>query len=145
MESATVAVEGEKPPAAEVGDKGLKKDSIGFLDGLAIGLDSTAPAYSLAAVIGSIVVAAGVQAPAVLLVSFIPMFFIAGSFYYMNKVDPDCGSSDANCAVAALVRRAKSQGAALVVTQRKGACWRASRRSPVSAAKALNRAGGATR
>ena len=34
---------------AEVGDKGLKKNSIGFLDGLAIGLDSTAPAYSLAA------------------------------------------------------------------------------------------------
>ena len=92
MESATVAV-GDDPPKSEVGDKGLKKNSIGFLDGLAIGLDSTAPAYSLAAVIGSIVVAAGVQAPAVLLVSFIPMFFIAGSFYYMNKVDPDCGTT----------------------------------------------------
>ena len=92
MESATVTV-GDDPPKAEVGDKGLKKDSIGFLDGLAIGLDSTAPAYSLAAVIGSIVVAVGVQAPAVLLVSFIPMFFIAGSFYYMNKVDPDCGTT----------------------------------------------------
>jgi amino acid transporter len=92
MESATVAV-GDDAPKSEVGDKGLKKDSIGFLDGLAIGLDSTAPAYSLAAVIGSIVVAAGVQAPAVLLVSFVPMFFIAGSFYYMNKVDPDCGTT----------------------------------------------------
>ena len=73
--------------------KGLKAGSIGFLDGLAIGLDSTAPAYSLAAVIGSIVVAAGVQAPAVLLVSFIPMFFIAGAFFYMNKVDQDCGTT----------------------------------------------------
>jgi amino acid transporter len=81
------------PPGAEVGDKGLKKDSIGFLDGLAIGLDSTAPAYSLAAVIGSIVVIAGVQAPAVLLVSFVPMFFIAGAFYYLNKVDQDCGTT----------------------------------------------------
>ena len=86
--------ESEAPAASsEVGDKGLKKGSIGFLDGLAIGLDSTAPAYSLAAVIGSIVVAAGVQAPAVLLVSFIPMFFIAGAFYYMNKVDQDCGTT----------------------------------------------------
>ena len=78
---------------SEVGDKGLKKDSIGFLDGLAIGLDSTAPAYSLAAVIGSMVVLAGVQAPAVLLVSFIPMFFIAGAFYYLNRVDQDCGTT----------------------------------------------------
>lgn len=34
----------------ESGDKGLKKGAIGFSDGLAIGLDSTAPAYSLAAV-----------------------------------------------------------------------------------------------
>ncbi len=77
----------------QVGSKGLKKDSIGFWDGLAIGLDSTAPAYSLAAVIGSITVIAGVQAPAVLLVSFIPMFFIAGAFYYLNKVDQDCGTT----------------------------------------------------
>jgi len=72
MESATMPAGPEKAES-EVSDKGLKKGAIGFLDGLAIGLDSTAPAYSLAAVIGSIVVAAGVQAPAVLLVSFIPM------------------------------------------------------------------------
>ena len=77
----------------ETSGKGLKAGSIGFLDGLAIGLDSTAPAYSLAAVVGSIVVAAGVQAPAVLLVSFVPMFFIAGAFYYMNRVDQDCGTT----------------------------------------------------
>jgi amino acid transporter len=74
-------------------DKGLKKGAIGFVDGLAIGLDSTAPAYSLAAVIGAIVVAVGVQAPGVLLVSFVPMFFIAAAFYYMNKAVQDCGTS----------------------------------------------------
>ncbi|HYH61234.1 MAG TPA: APC family permease, partial [Solirubrobacterales bacterium] len=92
MESASVPA----PAAAkevETGDKGLKKDSIGFLDGLSIGLASTAPAYSLAAVIGSIVVAVGVKAPAVLLVSFIPMFFIAAAFFYMNRVDTDCGTT----------------------------------------------------
>jgi hypothetical protein len=46
MESAGVAF-----PAtdAETGEKGLKKDAIGFVDGLAVGLASTAPAYSLAA------------------------------------------------------------------------------------------------
>src|SRR3954452_12624695 len=74
-------------------DKGLKKGAIGFLDGLAIGLDSTAPAYSLAAVISSIVLVLGVQAPGVLLLSFVPMFFIAAAFYYMNKAVQDCGTS----------------------------------------------------
>ncbi len=82
-------------PAAtvETGEKGLKKNAIGFWDGLSIGLASTAPAYSLAAVIGSIVVAVGVKAPAVLLVSFVPMFFIAAAFFYMNRVDTDCGTT----------------------------------------------------
>jgi amino acid transporter len=75
------------------GDKGLKKDAIGFSDGLTIALASTAPAYSLAAVIGSIVVIVGFQAPAALLVSFVPMFFIAAAFYYMNRADQDCGTS----------------------------------------------------
>jgi len=74
-------------------DKGLKRNAIGFLDGLVIGIASTAPAYSLAAVLGIIVVGVGVQAPAVLLASFVPMFLIAGAFYYMNRADPDCGTS----------------------------------------------------
>jgi amino acid transporter len=80
-------------PASEVGDKGLKKDAIGFLDGLVIGISSTAPAYSLAAVLAIVVVLVGVQAPAVMLVSFVPMFLIASAFYYMNRADPDCGTS----------------------------------------------------
>lgn len=78
---------------AEKIDKGLKPNAIGFWDGLAIGLDSTAPAYSLAAVLGSMVVIAGVKAPSVLLVSFVPMLLIAGAFYYMNRADQDCGTT----------------------------------------------------
>lgn len=77
----------------ETGDKGLKKDAIGFVDALVIGLASTAPAYSLAAVIGLVVLDAGVQAPAVLIASFVPMFFIAAAFYYMNRADQDCGTT----------------------------------------------------
>ena len=73
--------------------EGLKPDAIGFLDALVIGLASTAPAYSLAAVLGTVVVVVGVQAPAALLASFIPMFFIATAFYYMNKADPDAGTT----------------------------------------------------
>src|SRR5689334_7377380 len=85
------------PPAAgpQVGDKGLKKDALGFVSSLVIGVASTAPGYSLAATLGFIVAVAGVglQAPAVLLVSFIPMLLIAAAYYYMNRADPDCGTS----------------------------------------------------
>jgi amino acid transporter len=92
MESASVAA--DQPVVAErTGDKGLKKNAIGFLDGLSIGLASTAPAYSLAAVLGSIVVAVGIKAPGILLLSFVPMFFIAAAFYWMNRVDTDCGTT----------------------------------------------------
>ena len=42
--------------APRAGDKGLKQDAIGFLDGLVIGISSTAPAYSLAAVLAIVVV-----------------------------------------------------------------------------------------
>ena len=40
-----------------------------------------------------VVVGVGVQAPAVLLTAFIPMFLIASAFLYMNRADPDCGTS----------------------------------------------------
>jgi amino acid transporter len=89
VESATVTA----PARVETGEKGLKKDAIGFLDGLAVGLASTAPAYSLAAVIGTIVVAVGIHAPGSLLLAFVPMFFIAAAFFYMNKVDTDAGTT----------------------------------------------------
>jgi amino acid transporter len=74
-------------------ETGLKANAIGFVDALVIGLASTAPAYSLAAVIGSVAVAVGLQAPAALLTSFIPMFLIAGAFFYMNRADPDAGTT----------------------------------------------------
>ena len=76
----------------EVTEHGLKGNAIGFGDALIIGIASTAPAYSLAAVIG-LVVTVGVQAPAVLPASFIPMFFVATAFYYMNCADQDCGTT----------------------------------------------------
>ncbi len=86
------------PPAAPppaVGDKGLKKDALGFVSSVVIGVASTAPGYSLAASLGFVVAIAGVglQAPAVLLVAFIPMLLIASAYYYMNRADPDCGTT----------------------------------------------------
>ncbi|MER7764594.1 APC family permease [Streptomyces sp. NPDC097619] len=76
------------PPAQE-----LKHDAIGFVDALVIGLNSTSPAYSLAAALGPIVALVGVYAPGVMLASFVPMLLIAAAFYYLNKVDQDCGTT----------------------------------------------------
>jgi amino acid transporter len=71
----------------------LKHGAISFLDATVIGLASTSPAYSLAVVIGPIVALVGVYAPGVLLASFVPMLLIASAFYYLNKVDQDCGTT----------------------------------------------------
>ena len=85
---------GPRTPRREVpAREELKHDAIGFVDALVIGLNATSPAYSLAAVIGPIVVLVGVAAPGVLLASFVPMLLIASAFYYMNKVDQDCGTT----------------------------------------------------
>ncbi|NEW70771.1 APC family permease [Streptomyces rhizosphaericus] len=78
----------EPSPAA-----GLNPNAIGFLDSMAIGLNATSPAYSLAAVIGPIAAFVGVNVPGVMLASFFPMLLIASAFYYLNRVDPDCGTA----------------------------------------------------
>jgi hypothetical protein len=57
-------VEAAAAPASEGrSEHGLKKDAIGFIDGLIIGIASTAPAYSLAAVLAIVVVTVGVRPP----------------------------------------------------------------------------------
>ena len=71
----------------------LAHDAIGFREALAVGLGSTAPAYSLAAVIGTVTVVVGFQAPGALLASFVPMFLIASAFFYMNRADQDAGTT----------------------------------------------------
>jgi amino acid transporter len=81
------------PAAGTVADKGLKKNAIGFVSSVVIGVASTAPGYSLAATLGFVAAAVALQSPAILLISFIPMFLVAGGYYYMNKADPDCGTS----------------------------------------------------
>jgi amino acid transporter len=74
-------------------DKGLKTGALGFVSSVVIGVASTAPGYSLAASLGVVAAAVAFQTPAALLVAFVPMFLIAGSYYSMNRVDPDCGTT----------------------------------------------------
>jgi amino acid transporter len=73
----------------------LKKGAISYITNIVIGVASTAPAYSLAATVGFLVLTSGVitHSPAVIIVSFIPMVCIAWAYKYMNEVDPDCGTS----------------------------------------------------
>jgi amino acid transporter len=87
--SVTVIVE----PAERAPEKGLKTGALGLISSVVIAVASTAPAYSLAATLGFVVVAIGLQAPIVTILAFVPMFFVSLAFQQMNKADPDCGAS----------------------------------------------------
>lgn len=90
MESAAVS-----QPVAGGQPAKLKEGALGYLSNVVIGVASTAPAYSLAATLGFIVAVVGVgtHAPAVLLVSFVPMLLVATAYRYFNKADPDPGTT----------------------------------------------------
>lgn len=77
------------------GAKGLKPDALGYASNLVIAIASTAPAYSLAATLGFIVAVGGVgvHAPAVLIVSFIPILFVSVGYRFLNLADPDAGTT----------------------------------------------------
>ena len=84
---------GAAPGAGAPGSKGLRAGVLGLASTVVIGVSSTAPAYSMAATLGLVVTIAGVHTPGVLIVSFVPMLFIAYAFRELNKVDPDCGTT----------------------------------------------------
>ena len=50
----------------EAGGKGLRAGALGMMSGIVIGVASTAPGYSLAASLGLVVAAVGLQAPAIM-------------------------------------------------------------------------------
>jgi amino acid transporter len=98
VESGSIAASDVAPAAglgSAPGDKGLKTGALGFVSNVVIGVASTAPGYSLAASLGLVVAISGigVNAPGILLAAFVPMLFIATSYYYMNRADPDCGTT----------------------------------------------------
>jgi amino acid transporter len=74
-------------------EKGLKSGALGLISSIVIGVASTAPAYSLAATLGFVVVAIGLQSPAVALLAFVPMLLCSIGYSEMNKADPDCGTT----------------------------------------------------
>lgn len=79
--------------------KGLRPGAIGLVGSVVIGIASTAPAYSLAASLGYVVLVqngdgiVGVKAPLIMVLAFIPMYFIAVAYSELNKAEPDCGTT----------------------------------------------------
>ena len=79
--------------------KGLKPGALGLVSSIVVGVASTAPAYSLAASLGYVVVTGngdgiiGVKAPLIMVLAFIPMYFIAVAYAELNKAEPDCGTT----------------------------------------------------
>lgn len=73
--------------------KGLRTGAIGLWGNTAIGLGATAPAYSLAATLGYVVLAVQDKAPAMFLVAFVPMLFVAVAYRELSREIPDCGTT----------------------------------------------------
>ena len=85
------------PPTSDLtGQKGLKTGALGLVSSVVVGMASTAPAYSLAAALGFIVLGGealvGFQAPGIIILSFVPMLFISVAYKELNRVEPDCGT-----------------------------------------------------
>ena len=76
------------------GAKGLKGGALGLVSSVVVGVASTAPAYSLAATLGFVVIYInGLQAPIITILAFVPMLLISYGYKEMNYADPDCGTT----------------------------------------------------
>ncbi|MFF4159258.1 SpoIIE family protein phosphatase [Streptomyces sp. NPDC001678] len=80
-------------PGPGAGTKGLRAGALGLFSSVAMGMASTAPAYSLAATLGLIVAGVGLQAPVITMLAFVPMLLIAYAFRELNATDADCGTT----------------------------------------------------
>lgn len=73
----------------------LLHDELNLFDATAVAVSSVAPAYSLASTISYVFIIAGIglAAPSVIVLSFIPVMFIALSYFHLNRRNPNCGAS----------------------------------------------------
>ena len=74
-------------------EKGLKGGALGLISSTVIATASVAPAYSLAATLGFVVLAVGLKSPAVAVLAFVPMILTSIGYNELNKADPDCGTT----------------------------------------------------
>src|ERR1019366_5466490 len=85
---------GAPVPVREEGPT-LLHDELSLFDSTAVAVSSVAPAYSLASTLAAVFVITGIglASPSVLIVSFIPVMFIAVSYFHLNRRNPNCGAS----------------------------------------------------
>ena len=83
----------KEPEAPAVGGKGLQAGALGLVGNIVIGLAAVAPAYSLAATLGYVVLAVGEKAPSMFLLAFIPMLLVAFAYKELSQDTPDCGTT----------------------------------------------------
>src|SRR5215475_3200052 len=74
-------------------NKGLKTGALGLISSTVIATASVAPAYSLAATLGFVVLAVGLKSPLVAILAFVPMILTSIGYSELNKADPDCGTT----------------------------------------------------
>ncbi|GAA2278082.1 APC family permease [Streptomyces hawaiiensis] len=66
--------------------------TLGVVDGVAIAASSTAATTSIAIGMGTIATVVGLQAPALLLLAFLPVLGIALAYARLNRSEPNCGN-----------------------------------------------------
>ena len=82
-----------EPPAQVTTDKGLQAGALGLVGNIVIGLAAVAPAYSLAATLGYVILEVGDKAPAMFVLAFIPMLLVAFAYKELSQDTPDCGTT----------------------------------------------------
>ncbi len=83
----------KEPDAPAVGDKGLQAGALGLVGNVVIGLGAVAPAYSLAATLGYVVLNVGEKSPSMFVLAFIPMLLVAFAYKELSQDTPDCGTT----------------------------------------------------
>ncbi|MER6287485.1 APC family permease [Streptomyces sviceus] len=80
-----------RPPLPSAPSPDLRR-SLGVVDGVAIAASSTAATTSIAIGMGTIATIVGLQAPALLLLAFLPVLGIATAYARLNRSEPNCGN-----------------------------------------------------
>jgi amino acid transporter len=80
------------PPPGKVAAKGLRAGAIGLAGSTLLGVVQTAPAYSVAVTLGFLAATVGVQAPAAIILGFIPILCMTIVEREFVARDPDCGT-----------------------------------------------------
>ncbi|WP_203135898.1 APC family permease [Microbacterium sp. JZ31] len=76
-----------------ISSKGLAVGAVGLFGATVIGVSTVAPAYTFTISLGPAAAEVGTQAPAVILLGFIPMLLVALGYRELNKVMPDSGTT----------------------------------------------------